>query len=166
MALCAGLAAITLSLGAIGTLPAAVRRLGAIRVGLPARPIAVVVLLASLVAVTSRPRSVGATVAPPVVRLSEQADAAHDPPTSLAPTVSTAPESISGAGSAVATYVVRPGDSLWRIAERALGKRDDGGPTSGEIARFWPRIYAANRALIGSNPNLIFPGQHLEIPEA
>lgn len=51
------------------------------------------------------------------------------------------------------TYVVVRGDSLWKIAKRKYG---DG--------RKWRRIYAANRELIGSNPNLIHPGQQLVIP--
>ena len=38
-------------------------------------------------------------------------------------------------------------------------------PSNAEIARFWPAIYEANRGTIGENPNLIFPGQRLVIPE-
>jgi nucleoid-associated protein YgaU len=49
--------------------------------------------------------------------------------------------------------VVR-GESLWRIAEFYYG---DGSQ--------WQRIYDANRATIGSNPNLIRPGQNLLIPK-
>jgi nucleoid-associated protein YgaU len=50
-------------------------------------------------------------------------------------------------------YVVRSGDSLWKIAERAYGN-----------GNLWPKIYAANKAVIGSNPNLIFPGQTFVFP--
>jgi nucleoid-associated protein YgaU len=64
------------------------------------------------------------------------------------------------------TCVVRTGDSLWRIAERTLADRGNGMVTSADIAQFWPVIYEANRALIGDDPNLILPGQTLEIPEA
>ena len=67
--------------------------------------------------------------------------------------------------SKTAAYVVEPGDSLWRIAGFILRSNSDGDPSSADIARFWPTIYAANRALIGDNPNLIFPGQRLLIPE-
>ena len=52
------------------------------------------------------------------------------------------------------------GDSLWSIAAGRLS------PTASdqEIDREWRSIYALNRALIGSNPSLIFPGQVLELP--
>lgn len=63
--------------------------------------------------------------------------------------------------SARPAYVlVRPGDSLWRIAERALG------PTAGmgQIAATWPRWYAANRVVIGPDPDLLHPGQRLRPP--
>ena len=53
----------------------------------------------------------------------------------------------------VETYVVVAGDSLSKIALRLLGN-------AGE----WQRIYEANRAVIGANPDLIRPGQKLAIP--
>ncbi len=51
-------------------------------------------------------------------------------------------------------YLVRPGDSLWSIAGGRLGE-----PTS------WPRIYELNRDLVGSDPDLIRPGQLLRLPD-
>ncbi len=60
-------------------------------------------------------------------------------------------------------YVVRPGDSLWAIAERHLEAR--GSPSSAaDIAKAWPSWWAANRDVIGDDPDLIHPGQHLETP--
>ena len=56
--------------------------------------------------------------------------------------------------------VVRPGDSLWLIAARRLGPT----ATDGEVAGAWPRWYAANRQLIGDDPELIRPGQRLDPP--
>lgn len=47
---------------------------------------------------------------------------------------------------------VRPGDSLSKIAARDCGTSSD-----------WTGIYAANRHLIGGDPNLIMAGQHLRI---
>ena len=55
---------------------------------------------------------------------------------------------------------VRPGDSLWLIAAHRLGR----GADAADIAASWPRWYAANRAVIGDNPDLIRPGQLLTAP--
>jgi len=74
---------------------------------------------------------------------------------------STAPAPGVGGPEAVAppvitgrTYVVVSGDSLSRIAKRQYGD-----------AQKWPRIYEANRNVI-KDPDLIYPGQELRIPEA
>jgi hypothetical protein len=55
---------------------------------------------------------------------------------------------------------VRPGDSLWAIAERHL----DPHATDQAIADEWRRWYAANRTGIGPNPDLIYPGMVLHAP--
>ena len=51
-------------------------------------------------------------------------------------------------------YTVQPGDTLWDIASHFYHNGNK-----------WPYIYRANRALIGSNPSLIHPGQVLTIPK-
>jgi nucleoid-associated protein YgaU len=58
------------------------------------------------------------------------------------------------------THVVKPGDTLWDIASEVLDTDDQR-----RIARYWPRIHRANRTLIGRDPNLIYPGQVLELPD-
>ena len=58
------------------------------------------------------------------------------------------------------TVTVMQGDSLWAIAARHLGHH----ATPLQVAREWPRWYAANRAVIGPNPNLIRVGQVLTVP--
>jgi nucleoid-associated protein YgaU len=60
---------------------------------------------------------------------------------------------------ATTTYVVRRGDCLWSIAQSRL--RD---ASAVQIDRAWRRIYDANRAAIGDDPNLIRPGLVLELP--
>jgi hypothetical protein len=60
------------------------------------------------------------------------------------------------------SIVVRPGDSLWVIAARQLGPH----ATSQAIAAAWPRLYTANRHVIGADPGLIYPGQRLRLPSA
>jgi nucleoid-associated protein YgaU len=62
-------------------------------------------------------------------------------------------------------YLVVAGDSLWEIARRHLEAGAGERPTSTEIDRFWRAIYAANRGVVGPDPNLIFPGQQLQIPK-
>jgi LysM repeat protein len=49
--------------------------------------------------------------------------------------------------------IVRPGDTLWKIAEREYGDGDD-----------WSRIFEANRAQI-DDPDVIYSGQQLKLPE-
>lgn len=50
-------------------------------------------------------------------------------------------------------YTVRPGDSLWSIAQQQYGN-----PLA------WSTIYGANGGTIGMNPNLIYPGMSLGMP--
>jgi Tfp pilus assembly protein FimV len=48
--------------------------------------------------------------------------------------------------------MVRSGDTLWALAGKYLHN-----------PRAWPKLYAMNHAVVGSNPNLIFPGEVLLI---
>jgi hypothetical protein len=83
--------------------------------------------------------------------------AVPDRPTAGAPTRYT--DLRSGQAARV---VVRPGDSLWSIAATELGPN----ATAEAIAARWPAWYAANRQLIGPDPDLILPGQVLRTPAA
>jgi nucleoid-associated protein YgaU len=56
--------------------------------------------------------------------------------------------------------VVRPGDTLWAIAQTSLGSRADIAATAREVRRW----YDANRDVIGRDPDLIHPGQRLDAP--
>ncbi|MNP07072.1 LysM domain/BON superfamily protein [compost metagenome] len=51
------------------------------------------------------------------------------------------------------TYTVKPGDTLSQIAKLELGSSSK-----------WKDIYNLNKAVIGSDPNLIRPGQRLVLP--
>lgn len=55
---------------------------------------------------------------------------------------------------------VRPGDTLWAIAARMLPQD----ATDAEIAHATGRWHDANRDVIGDDPDLIFPTQHLMPP--
>ena len=57
--------------------------------------------------------------------------------------------------SGAACYTVASGDSLSSIAQRFYG--------SGSADNV-NKIYYSNQQTIGSNPNLIYPGQKLYIP--
>lgn len=57
--------------------------------------------------------------------------------------------------SSAQMYTVVSGDCLWNIAKKFYG---DGS--------MYTTIYNANTDVIGDNPNLIYPGQMLTIPEA
>jgi nucleoid-associated protein YgaU len=50
------------------------------------------------------------------------------------------------------TYVVQKGDTLWSIAHQLLGDSAE-----------WSNIYEQNKAELGDNPDLIFPGQTITI---
>jgi len=86
--------------------------------------------------------------------------APHAEQTVPAPThlVTSAPR--TGQAEEQRDVVVRRGDSLWAITARHLGP----GASDAEIAATWPRWYAANRNVIGADPDLLLPGQRLRPP--
>lgn len=59
------------------------------------------------------------------------------------------------------SHVVEPGDSLWSIA------RQTGPPaaTTAAIDARWRQIWALNRDVVGTDPDLIHPGQQLRLPD-
>jgi len=61
-------------------------------------------------------------------------------------------------------HVVEVGDSLWIIACRTLRQRSGTEPSNLAIDTYWRTIYAANQAVVGTDPNLIYPGQRLVLP--
>lgn len=72
-------------------------------------------------------------------------------PTPTTPPVVTPPVTPPVSGG---KYTVVSGDYLWKIAKNHYG----------DPLR-WRDIYNANKAVIGSDPNLILPGQHLVLPK-
>lgn len=63
-------------------------------------------------------------------------------------------------GVVIDQVTVRRGDTLWGIAARHLGAE----ASDAQIAREWPRWYAANREVIGDDPDRILAGQQLRPP--
>ncbi|MEV8373491.1 LysM peptidoglycan-binding domain-containing protein [Kribbella sp. NPDC056861] len=109
---------------------------------------------ASRTAVPNKP--VGRTAVPAKPPVSPIA--VPDRPTTGAPTRYTTLQ--SGHLTRAASHLVKPGESLWSIAAAELGP----GATDDAIATRWPQWYAANRQLIGPDPNVIHPGQVLTAP--
>lgn len=58
--------------------------------------------------------------------------------------------------------VVHRGDTLWGLAAQHLGDH----ATDRDVAEEWPRWYAANRDVIGDDPDLLRPGQQLVVPSS
>jgi resuscitation-promoting factor RpfA len=77
-------------------------------------------------------------------------------------TTNASPSTAATRSAAAATVLVRRGDTLWDLARRHL----PAGATDAQVARAWPRWYAANRAVIGPDPGLLLPGQRLRVPSA
>jgi hypothetical protein len=80
-----------------------------------------------------------------------------------APLTRPAPASKSMAGEAKGPVwvMIRPGDSLWKIAARRCGPGASNPAIYAELVRIWD----SNATRIGTNdPNLIFPGTRLHIP--
>jgi hypothetical protein len=67
---------------------------------------------------------------------------------------------VPAATAVTASVVVQPGDSLWTVAADHL----PAGTTNARIAQAWPSWWAANRAAVGADPDLIHPGLQLRPP--
>lgn len=111
----------------------------------------------------------------PLPRIASPAAPTTTPPTPSVPTTPTVrpaptapparPATATKPTPGAAEVVVVPGDSLWTIAARALATRDAGRSIgAASIAAEWPRWWAANRAAIGADPDLLIPGERLRPP--
>lgn len=73
-------------------------------------------------------------------------------PTSSVPKSSPHRSAQHSAPKGVPTYTVKSGDWLSKISKRY------------DLKGGWERLYALNKSTVGSDPNLIFPGQVLRLP--
>jgi len=96
----------------------------------------------------------------PPARADQAAPAPTDGPMTAEPAAAPPAASTAPAPAGRGAVTVRPGDSLWSIAKAAMPAP----ATDSEIDTAWRAWYAANEAVIGSNPNLIEPGQLLSAP--
>jgi nucleoid-associated protein YgaU len=106
------------------------------------------------------PYGTSAPIAPAQAPAESNTAAPQPLPAPVLPTTPARPASQSHGSAGLPAVTVQPGDSLWRIAAAQLGP----GATPQAITQQWPRWWAANRAVIGANPDLIRPGQHLVAP--
>jgi nucleoid-associated protein YgaU len=67
-------------------------------------------------------------------------------------------------GCGPSVHVVQPGEWLWKIAREDLAARGINAGEQSFVRNRANAIYNRNRALIGSNPNLIRPGMRLALP--
>lgn len=114
---------------------------------------------AAIEAVGAPPSPPGSTASTASPTTATPATATPVAPTQAAPApAAAAPAPVATAAPAAPagqTYTVVSGDTLWGIATRFYGN-----------GALWPRIYNANKGVIGGNPNLIYPGQVYTIPPA
>jgi hypothetical protein len=99
----------------------------------------------------------------PTAALSVDGDALVSPTSGPSRSTAAAPPT-AAARSAVPgdDVVVAPGDTLWDLAAAELGPD----ATDRQVAQAWPQWWSANRAAIGTDPDLLVPGTHLSVPQA
>lgn len=89
---------------------------------------------------------------------------AGQPPQPLTAQAQAAPAQVSPTQPRAAhrSRIVEPGDSLWSISASRLGA----GASDAEIDQAWHTLWRANHEVVGGDPDVIEPGQRLELPEA
>ncbi|MEX1038175.1 MAG: hypothetical protein WDZ96_04880 [Acidimicrobiia bacterium] len=83
------------------------------------------------------------------------------------PTATVGYSPIEFAESPRTTVVVERGDHLWKISKRGLGAILQREPHDQEVRPYWLDTIAINRnSLRSGNPDLIFPGEEVTLPES
>lgn len=109
------------------------------------RPAARVAIIGLIVATFSSGGFANANEADPVVRL---------------------PVIVLEDASDASVVIVEPGDNLWRISADHLENRLRRRPGTEEISSYWLTVIDANRdSLESGNPDLIYPGESISMPD-
>jgi hypothetical protein len=90
---------------------------------------------------------------PTIVVATAAAVASATPSPSVVAPTSVARSNATPAVAGASEYVVKPGDTLRTIAQEQYGD-----------AQLWPRIYQANRDVIGADPDALIAGTRLILP--
>ncbi|MGR7026290.1 LysM peptidoglycan-binding domain-containing protein [Geodermatophilus sp. URMC 62] len=90
----------------------------------------------------------------------ESGDSSQGGPSTAQPG-GTAEQSPTAPAAQPARHVVQVGESLWTITAQLLGDQ----VSAQQVLDRWPEVYAANRDLIGPDPDLLRPGQELVLPQ-
>lgn len=112
-----------------------------------------------------------ATGVPDLDRLPAQSQQATTAPPTQAPTPErslTTPTEDAAQNDGTQRKKVKPGDSLWRLAEQQLSAAEPTrtkSPSDKRIDRQWREWYQLNRAEIGADPDVIRTGSWLHVPE-
>lgn len=126
--------------------------------------------LASLTISLSPMAAVAQTAPEPTVVTAEYSNLRNEatPTPQLQPLVEVEPDLIAvpdGSYAAPLTWLVRPGDHLWKIAGEHLTIVLERTPTESEHARYWVEVIDAARPVIRSgDPDLIYPGEEIPLP--
>ena len=148
-----------LALGlAARTVPLAVRRCVEVALG---ASLALTPVVALPAAADSRPGTAAPAGTAAPGRTAGTTDSLDWP--TLPVTPSPAP-TLPAAPGAARRVVVAPGDTLWALAEQSLQARRGAVPTAAAVAPAWPSWWAANRDVIGPDPDLLRPGTSLRSP--
>lgn len=96
------------------------------------------------------------------------ASAGATPSARREPVLVAAPKSLPpiqhpGDGAGPRAVVIATGDTLWALAAESLEAAGEA-PSTARIAAAWPSWWAANRAVIGDDPDLLRPGAVLSAP--
>jgi hypothetical protein len=125
--------------------------------------VATLVVAPARAAIAAPPPPVALVGDQPVVRAPAPAPAPAPTPTPR-PKPASPPRSPRPASNR--SHVVVAGDNLWRIAQAELVARGQPNPDVATIARYWWIVIERNRdALRSHDPNLIYPGETIALPE-
>jgi hypothetical protein len=72
----------------------------------------------------------------------------------------------SGGTHRAGSWIVRPGDNLWTIAETALAAAWERPPDLSDLGAYWWQVVQLNRPRLPrpSDPDLLFPGDEVSLP--